>query len=67
MSKPLIKIWAALMMVSGFFGLIIAGFEKSISIDQFLIHIVYLIAGLYAWTKANQTMEIIYAERNDSN
>lgn len=67
MSKPLIKIWAALMMVSGFFGLIAAGFGKSISIDQFLIHIVYLIAGFYAWTKANQTMEIIYAERNDSN
>ena len=67
MSKPLIKIWAALMLASGFFGLIAAGFGKSISIDQFFIHIVYLIAGFYAWTKANQTMEIIYAERNDSN
>jgi hypothetical protein len=55
------------MLASGFFGLIAAGFGKSISIDQFFIHIVYLIASFYAWTKANQTMEIIYAERNDSN
>jgi hypothetical protein len=67
MSKPLIKIWAALMMASGFFGLIAAIFGKSISIDQFLIHIVYLTAGIYAWIKANQTMEIIYSEQDDAN
>ncbi|WP_194945426.1 hypothetical protein [Limnohabitans sp. DM1] len=67
MSKPLIKIWAALMMVSGFFGLISVVLGKLISIDQFLIHIVYLIAGFYAWTKANHTMEIIYAAHDEPN
>jgi hypothetical protein len=66
MSKILVKIWATLLMISGFFGLISVIFGESISISQIIMHTAYLIVGAYVWKKASQTMEIIYAKQDDS-
>lgn len=64
-SRLLVKIWAALMMVSGFFGVVAILVRGILIFDSLLFNILYLVLGAYVWKKANQLMEIVYAEIDD--